>query len=145
MPVPDRRKLKELARRSGVSMNRVRQEWESARRTEKVYLNDTYQVNVQEIDTKMGRMFWLSIKRRDKEVIRDWRDFQEIKNELVGPENEGVELYPAESRKVDVANQYHMFVMADPRVRFPFGFGARAVADGTGEIGADGTRQRPMR
>jgi hypothetical protein len=37
--------------------------------------------------------------------VHDWRDLQRIKNQLVGPECEAVELYPAESRKVDTANQ----------------------------------------
>jgi hypothetical protein len=58
---------------------------------------------------------WLSIKRRDREVIRDWRELQAIKNAIVGPEHEGFELYPAESRLVDTANQFHLFVFMDRR------------------------------
>ena len=48
----------------------------------------------------------LSIRRNDREAVHDWRDLQRIKNELVGPECEGFELYPAESRLVDTANQF---------------------------------------
>jgi len=74
-----------------------------------------------------GVLVWLSIKGRANEPIRDWRDFQRIKNELVGEEDEAVELYPAESRLVDCANQYHLWCF--PGYRFPFGFGERYVAD----------------
>lgn len=70
------------------------------------WLNDTYQVEVREHCP--GRdwppMLWLSIKRRDKEWIHDWRELQEIKNQLIGPEHEAVELYPSESRVIDGAN-----------------------------------------
>ncbi len=89
-----------------------------------VFLNDQYQVNVRvEAKTYHGMpVVWLSIKRIDKEPCHDWRDMQEIKNQLVGPECEAVELYPAESRVVDTANQYHLWVVADPKFRWPFGF-----------------------
>ena len=86
---------------------------ETLKKNEEIYLNDKYQVNVRKIKSPFGDMFWLSIKRLDKESIHDWRDLQEIKNLIIGPENEGVELYPSEKRRVDTANQYHLFVLAD--------------------------------
>ena len=93
------------------------------------FLNDKYQVQRRELDTPIGRMVHLSIKRIDRDVIRDWRELQEIKNLLVGEENVGVELFPSESRLVDLANQYHLWVFVDPEVKFPFGFWERAVSD----------------
>lgn len=72
-------------------------------------------------------MIWLSCKRSDRQPIADWRVMQQIKNAIVGTENEGVEIYPAESRLVDTANQYHIWVMKEPGIRFPFGFQERAV------------------
>lgn len=94
------------------------------------YLNDTYQVVI--VDAKVlaedfPPMWHLSIKRLDKGPIHDWRDLQKIKNELVGAENEGMELYPAESRLVDSANQYHLFVFKSADIRCPFGFTSRYV------------------
>ena len=95
-----------------------------------MWLNDVYQVAVYKKDP--GQLIHLSIKRRDRKPIHDWRDLQQIKNMLVGEENEGVELFPAESRRVDTSNQYHMFVLKDPKIRFPFGFNAgRVVTEAT--------------
>src|SRR5436305_747972 len=79
-----------------------------------IFLNSRYQVNVRAMPPHavFGESVWLSIKRRDKQPIRNWRDLQRIKNELCGPECEGVELFPSESRLVDSANQYHMTVFS---------------------------------
>lgn len=97
---------------------------------EDIFLNDVYQVNVRERESPIGKLIHLSIKRRDKQSIHDWRDLQAIKNELVGQEYEAVELYPAESRVVDTANQYHLWCSPDPEFRFPFGFNdGRIVTD----------------
>lgn len=74
------------------------------------------------------RLTWLSIKRHDRGTIRDWRDLQRIKNDVVGPECEAVELFPAESRLVDSANQYHLWALP-PGERWPLGFGSRFVTD----------------
>lgn len=93
---------------------------------QEVFLNDTYQVN---IDRSHQKFIWLSIKRRDKQPVTDWRHKQIIKNQLVGEEHEAVELYPAESRLVDTANQYHLWVAKDPKFRFDFGFRQRAVEE----------------
>jgi len=63
----------------------------------------------------MGVMIWeLSILRVDGGHHHDWRDMQAIKTMLVGSEYEGVELYPAESRVVDVANEYHIHCIMTP-------------------------------
>lgn len=96
-----------------------------------VWCNDVYQVIIRETQTPpdFPSMLWLSIKRLDKEPIHDWRDLQTIKNMLIGEENEAVELYPAESRLVDSANQYHLWVLKDATIRFPFGFNDRVVSD----------------
>jgi hypothetical protein len=59
-----------------------------------------------------------------------WRDLQRIKNDLVGPECEAVQLFPAESRLVDTSNQYHLYVCNDPAHRVGFGYGERLVYEG---------------
>lgn len=102
-----------------------------------VYRNDVYQVQKRE----MTEWINLSIRRIDREPIRDWRDMQEIKNQLLGAEVEAVELYPAESRLVDTANQYHLWAPKLPGAMFPFGFNdGRVVSEYT--IGK--SKQRPF-
>lgn len=97
---------------------------ESLRQRE-VWKNDTYTVfvsrNIKFPGVPCG-MTWLSIKRNDKEPCNDWRHFQWIKNQLCGPECEGVQLYPAERRMLDGSNQYHIWILENPKTEFPFGF-----------------------
>ena len=66
------------------------------------------------------------IKRKDKKALHDWREFQQIKNELVGKEVEGIEMYPAESRLHDTANQFHIFCLPTG-TSVKFGWDFRAV------------------
>ena len=65
---------------------------------------------------------WLSIKRNDKQPAKDWRHFQLIKNQLCGAECDGIEIYPKESRLVDAANQFHLWVLEDLTEMIPFGW-----------------------
>ena len=78
----------------------------------------------------MAPFIQLNIARHDGQPCTSWRDFQRIKNELVGAECEGVELFPAESRLVDTSNEYHLWVKPDREYRFPMGFWRRMVLDG---------------
>ena len=90
-----------------------------------VLRNDTYAVFVYKDEAHgfAGSDLWhLSIKRHDKETVHDWRDLQCIKNQVCGVEREGIELYPAESRIMDHANQYHIYVLMTPNSRFPCGY-----------------------
>lgn len=132
-----------IKRDFGVSMEEAHR-MATLHRKAKVFKNDRYQVNV--VDTEfpgVGPMKHLSVKRLDKEAIHDWRDLQEIKNQLVGPECEGLELYPADSRMVDAANQFHLWVFTDPEVRIPIGFQERLV-DYSDSITKTGGKQRPL-
>jgi hypothetical protein len=108
-----------------------------------VFANETYYIQMR----NAAPFIHLNIARCDGEPCTSWRDFQEIKNELVGPENEGVELFPAESRLVDTANQYHLWVMADPGYRFPFGYHRRLVFEEPPAFpgqATDGMAQKPL-
>lgn len=112
------------------------------------FKNDTYTAIIRKAemnpnlvsDGGFPDMLWLSIKRNDRECIHDWRDLQTIKNMLIGEENEAVEIYPAESRLVDTANQYHLWVFVDATIRFPFGFHDGRLVNDTFSI--DGAKQR---
>lgn len=82
------------------------------------WVNDRYQVDVETGDGTAH----LVIRRMDKAPARDWTDFQDIKNQLLGPECEAVELYPPESHLVDARNQYHLWGLTDPDDTFGVGF-----------------------
>lgn len=111
-----------------------------------IWMNDKYQVNITHKSPHHAfgdvDITHLSIKRRDKEIIHDWRDLQEIKNMLVGPEHEAIELYPAESRRVDSANQYHLWVFPEGE-SIPVGWVTRFV-QGEDKAEKAGGKQRPL-
>ena len=54
-------------------------------------------------------MIQLGISAHDGTARHDWREFQEIKNQLAGPECEAFELYPAVSRLLDPSNYYTLW------------------------------------
>ena len=90
-----------------------------------VWENDIYTVEI----NHHAPFVHLDISRHDGAPCNCWRELQQIKNELVGPNCEAVELFPAESRKVDTSNQYHLWVHPDPEYRFPLGFAHRFVLE----------------
>ena len=126
---------------------------------DEIWLNNKYQVNVRYrtgigafdksgecvngFEESAGKVAWLSIKRRDKGPIHDWRDLQRIKNDVVGEECEAMEIYPAESRLMDTANQYHLFAFTNPKNRIPVGFTFRTV-DNSDFFQGRGVVQRPL-
>lgn len=94
---------------------------------EQFFVNGTYQVNVSYVKSPMGKMLHISVKRLDNSAIVGWDDLQSIKNMFVGPECEGVEIFPAESRLVNCANQRHLWCFIDPDRRIPIGWTQRRV------------------
>jgi len=88
-----------------------------------LYENDLYLVQL----FSRPPFFQLNIRRRDGQPCKDWRHFQQIKNEIMGPQCEAVELFPAEDRLIDTGNEYHLWGYAQPDHRFPFGFDRRVV------------------
>ena len=99
-----------------------------------IWINNLYQVIIRRHQsTHQGQcdMIHLSIRSLDRHAQHDWRHFQRIKNELLGPEIEAVEMYPAESRMVDTSNQFHLWAFDDPNFRFPFGYKDRLVTEGS--------------
>ena len=88
-----------------------------------VYENDLYHVGV----NYAPPFAHLAIRRHDGKPCKEWLHFQRIKNEIIGAEHEAMELFPAESRLVDSAEEYHLWVHTSPAYRFPVGFGRRFV------------------
>jgi hypothetical protein len=105
---------------------------------EECWMNSRYTVLIRRPKSDMGDLVHLSIKRNDKSPLHDWRDLQRIKNEILGNEEEAMELYPAESRLVDGAN-HHLWCF---RMRAPFGYDAQRCV--MLPVGMDGAKQRPF-
>ncbi len=106
---------------------------------ERIVMSTEYQVAIKEAETGFDfPVVHLSIKRIDREPMHDWRALQTIKNVIVGEECEALEIYPAESRLVDSANQYHLWVINDPLARIPVGWGSRLVD----EVSVGNSKQR---
>ena len=92
---------------------------------DEIFANDTYVVIRRNIPPEMNPqgfvgVKWLSIKRKDGTKVRSWADLQQIKHEMFGAEGEAVEVFPAASRTVNAANQYHLF--GGSTWNAPFGF-----------------------
>ncbi len=81
-----------------------------------MYRNSRYNVAVR----RYPDHFHLAIIMNDHSARHDWRDFQRIKNELLGPDAEAAELYPSEDRLIDTTNTFHLWSPVGQR--FPFGF-----------------------
>lgn len=112
---------------------------------DELWANDIYEVFVHYAGDRMKH---LSIKRYDRAPVRNWRHFQQMKNEICGEFCEAVELFPSEARVADNANQYHLTVFPEGMV-LPFGFehGLVTIEDEDvklyNESGGKG-RQEPM-
>lgn len=105
--------------------------------TNQIWHNDTYQVLVRFCypkgwdepgGDKRPVVRHLSIHRHDRHAVHDWRHLQQIKNEVVGEDAYGMELYPPEARLVDTANEYHLWVWP-PGFDFGFGLSEGLVSD----------------
>ena len=123
-----------------------------------LFFNNRYHVFARKMRNPRGDgpdLLHLSIRDNERSSRHDWRDFQRIKSEIVGPEFEMVEMYPRESQLVDYANQYHLwgFLTEEPLfTRMGFGFEeGRQIWDGIGprptvpDADTSNAVQRPMR
>lgn len=124
--MPDFTKFYAMCAKHGMSMEAAKALYEEERDVE-TWRNDLYVVSVYRLSNGITH---LSIRRDDRKPTRDWRHFQQIKNQLCGDEREAVEIYPAESRVLDAANQYHLWVLPPGEV-VPLGFatGGRSEFD----------------
>ncbi len=70
---------------------------------------------------------WLSIRANNGMTVeRDWRDYQAIKNDLVSPDRQAIEIYPKESKLVDTVNVFHLWVLPED-IEIPVGYQYRDV------------------
>ena len=128
----DREKAK-IAERYGLAVREVDEALVLSALGDAIFINSQYVVYRREdmhnlpASSEWPAMVHLLIRSHDQKPIHDWRDLQSIKNAIVGPEHEAIELYPRESRVVDTANVFHLWVLADSNANFPFGYPSRVV------------------
>lgn len=72
----------------------------------------------------------ISITALDETAAHDWRDFQQLKNMLVGEEWEAYEKYPAESDLVDPSNRFYLWCCPKGTVGIDLGRGRNVVGPG---------------
>lgn len=140
-PVPKTQEQKAaMAKACGVSVFEIEQ---SGSDNGKMYQNNLYTAHVRDVPQEergiKEEIVHLSIRRNDREPIHDWRHLQRIKNELIGPNNEGIELYPSERRVVDTVNQFHLWVFKDPALCWNLGWTSGLKMEHTPNTG---TKQR---
>jgi hypothetical protein len=136
--------VEETARHYGISLSEAALKLDIEEAKCDYYVNHLYQVQVQPTGPD-NMMTAICIRRRDGAAdLRDWRHFQQIKNEVCGPEREGFELYPAESRKVDTSNKWHIFVLPEGVIMQGIGWTERDVQYDDSNKGVPGLRQRAL-
>jgi hypothetical protein len=106
-----------------------------------MWMNDRYTVTVRRHDE--GWIRSLSVRRNDRGPDIPWRDLQRIKSELAGDEAEAVELFPAESRLVDTANQRWLWCLP-PGARVPIGWEQGRIVGGPEGAARVGARLSPL-
>jgi hypothetical protein len=122
---------------TGLSMEQIKKIYDEEFLEGQTWMNGQYVVIQKDFPSGMTH---LSIRRQDRRACRDWRDFQAIKNQLCGDEREAIELYPAESRVVDTANQFHLWVMPEGE-KLQIGWSVRSVC-GPDQMPIPGAVQR---
>jgi len=73
-------------------------------------------------DAIKDKLIWLAIIRHDGLPI-SWSDKQDIKNSVVGPHHEAVELYPRDERDMKFEVRDHLWVLKNSNGLIPYGFG----------------------
>ena len=71
--------------------------------------NDRYTVTVHFLDGDRDGFVEITIHNHRRTTHIPWRHLQQIKNEVLGPDREAVQLFPAEDRLVDTANEYWLY------------------------------------
>ena len=83
-----------------------------------IFKNDIYTCVVRVMS---DGIIHLSFRTRDNSTEIPWPHKQQIKNDICGEEREAIEIFPAMSRIVDAANQYHLWVYPEEYI-IPTGF-----------------------
>jgi hypothetical protein len=90
------------------------------------FKNSIYLVRIHDVEPgpNMPALWHLNIRRLNGNVpgAERYPAFMRIRDELIGPEHEAIEIYPARSREMDIANAYHLWAVQSAADTFPIGF-----------------------
>lgn len=111
------------------------------RESDEMWKNDRYTVIASRHEEGWVRL--LSVRRNDRGPDMPWRHLQRIKNQIAGDEAEALELFPAESRLVDTANQRWLWCVA-PGSKIPVGFDEGRHVTGPEEAARFGAKQAAL-
>jgi hypothetical protein len=75
-----------------------------------VWGSSQYTVTVHYLDDNRDGFVEVGIHNYHRTTHVPWRHIQQIKNEVFGPDREAVQLFPAEDRLLDSANEYWIYV-----------------------------------
>jgi hypothetical protein len=78
-----------------------------------IWKNNLFIVQVFKKETEWGLLDKAMIRRNDEKSIHSWQAIQRIKNEIFGKERTALEVYPKESKLVDMANLYWLWVLPE--------------------------------
>jgi len=92
------------------------------------YYNLVFSVQVSIEPTEWGEITHLWIRRHDGNPPV-WREMQRIKDDLIGADRTGVEVYPTSEELVNAAPMYHLWVLPEG-FKLPFSIGAIRRSDG---------------
>jgi hypothetical protein len=82
-----------------------------------VFENEIYRVEMSPILP----FICLAIRRHDGRPCENWAELQQIKNELVGPENEAMKIFQTDPTGADPVNECRLWVHVDQSFRFSAG------------------------
>ena len=83
---------------------------EEFRAPDEVWGSSQYTVTVHYLDDNRDGFVEVGIHNYHRTTHVPWRHIQQIKNEVFGPDREAVQLFPAEDRLLDSANEYWIYV-----------------------------------
>jgi hypothetical protein len=77
---------------------------------DEVWGSSQYTATVHYLDDNRDGFIEVGIHNYHRTTHVPWRHIQQIKNEVFGPDREAVQLFPAEDRLLDSANEYWIYV-----------------------------------
>ena len=119
--------LDAVAKQFGVPLDVVREVAAETFSNAKLYLNSIFEVEIKPATQPNGWLH-LAVRRRNGVAGVTWAENQHIKDELVGPDCEGIELLPAAARLRNARQDFPSIgVCPNPAERLAFGFHGSAA------------------